>query len=344
MSCPFKGVADYHRKYVDGKAPWREEIKGNNLDLYTFINLSPKDENPFPQDVLINEIALPVKSSPYRGWYEKSLKTHDHAKYCMPIAMANSLGYILRSPITFSVSWSGDEKDEVIVNIINKNKEVHAVSTHSVSTHSAPGSFTLQYRFVMGTSQEYFTYIKGIANIRSRFNVMEALLESWWFEGTFGVVCLLNQPCDFIIKEGDPIASVMLVHKDSINFAVNIKKFTNKSFPNHKIWDWWQEVKGYFYDAIQDKKEKFKILNFFKKYKKKLMFNEDPIITPWGKYQRALHDFDYARGLHALENIKPKERAHFTPKDLFNKEYKLESITIDDYNTCVENEKENKES
>lgn len=318
MACPF----------LEKTRLLLEKVKKNHLDIYTQINSLEGSANKLHQSATINEIVFPVKSNPYRGWYEKDGKTYNHAKYCLPLSMANSLGYILRSPSTFRVFWDGKENSDAKIEIIENKKP-----THKITTHSARGSFTIQYRFVFKTSDKHFTYIKGIPNIRTKFNVMEALIESWWFEGTFGVVCLLNQACDLVIKEGDPIAVVMLLPTENLNFSIGLKQMTEKALPTYTTWEWWQEIKHQFYN-YQIKFKRFEIFRIFKKFNKKIKF---PKVWPMTE---SYHDFDYTKGRHVFEKDKPKNRFHFLPKDLRPRTTKLETLYVDNYNKII-NEKEN---
>jgi hypothetical protein len=41
---------------------------------------------------------------------------------------------------------------------------------------------------------------------------MEAIIEAWWNVGNFGLVYLLNQPGEFIIYKGQPIAQMFILN------------------------------------------------------------------------------------------------------------------------------------
>lgn len=305
MNCPF---------FNKIKIP-KNKIKNNLLEIYG-------DFNPAHPNASPNKIMLPVKSTPYREWYEKHPTTVDHAKHCFPLAMANSLGYVIRSPATFRVSWDGNENSDAKVEIIKNLGTIY-----NVTTHSAPGSFTIQSRFVFKTSDKHYVYVKGIPNIRTRFNVMEGLLEYWWFQGTFGIVCLLNQPCDFTINEGDPIATILLLNRDSLKFDTKIKNLTDRDLPMYKFWLWWNKIKSRFPSIISHDLEKTSIIKIFQKINKTLILDKNKSWPEWRQY----HDFDYARGRHVMEAEKPVDRLHFLPKDLFS-EKNIDSIKIDHYN------------
>jgi|GEM_PF-3508807 len=148
---------------------------------------------------------LPHPAEKGRDWWENDSKTRAHAHFCLPLLMANSLGYVIPSPGTFEVSWDGESDSDAIIAI----KEIAAHS--QVDGHSAHGSFTVQPGFIPRTQRpEEFLYIKGIPNRRAPYTCMEALVEAWWNPARFGLVFLVNQAGSFVIHQGDPLAQMFV--------------------------------------------------------------------------------------------------------------------------------------
>ena len=151
---------------------------------------------------------VPISAKKFRDWWEDNNRTKDHAKHCLPLAMANSLGYYIKSPGTFLVSWDGNVHSPAKVKAIEKSAH------YEVDAHAAFGSFTVQAKFVPVTDDPGdFVYIKGIPNERGMpYTCMEACIEAWWNVGHFGLVFILNQPGEFMIYMGQPIAHMFLYH------------------------------------------------------------------------------------------------------------------------------------
>lgn len=153
----------------------------------------------------------PILAVRHRTWWEDNQATREHAKHCLPLSMANSLGFYILSPGTFRVSWDGDYHKRAQITAIEKS------SHFEVDNHAAFGSFTVQPRFVPVTDDPGdFVYIKGIPNLRGLpYSCMEACIEAWWNVGHFGLVYLLNQPGEFTIYWGQPIAQMFLFHGEA---------------------------------------------------------------------------------------------------------------------------------
>lgn len=153
----------------------------------------------------------PIRATRYRDWWEDNIATKNHARHCLPLAMANSLGYYILSPGTFIVKWDGDVHKRAVIEHIEKS------SHYVVDDHAAFGSFTVQPKFIPRTEKSgEFVYIKAIPNERCiPYTCMEAVIEAWWNPSNFGLVYILNQPGEFLIQKGQPIAQMFVINNVS---------------------------------------------------------------------------------------------------------------------------------
>lgn len=149
----------------------------------------------------------PVPAVKLRDWWDDNRKTQNHAKHCLPLQMANHLGYYILSPGTFLVKWDGNIHAPAQITHIEKS------SHYEVDNHAAFGSFVVQAKFIPVTEDPGdFVIIKGIANERNcPYNCMEAAIEAWWSKGNFGLVFMLNQPGEFMIPMGKPLAQMFVL-------------------------------------------------------------------------------------------------------------------------------------
>lgn len=176
----------------------------------------------------------PVPAKKMRQWWEDNSRTANHAKHCLPLSMANSLGWYILSPGTFLVSWNGDVQQNAVITAIDKS------SHYEVDAHAAFGSFTVQAKFIPVTEDPGdFIYIKGIANERCcPYSCMEAAIEAWWNVGVFGIVFLLNQPGEFLINKGQPIAQMFMMS----GAAASADLTTQNGYPDEHFG--WQAKRG----------------------------------------------------------------------------------------------------
>jgi len=145
----------------------------------------------------------PAPGQAHRDWWADDPQTRGHAQHCLPLLMANRLGYVVRSPGTFQVCWSGNWKRLPQIEVLDDSGII-------VDAHTGSGTFTVQPGFVVSTTDvDDFVMIRPIPNVRGAwFTAMEALIEAWWQPGEFGIVCLLHRPGVFVVKRGDPLAQM----------------------------------------------------------------------------------------------------------------------------------------
>jgi hypothetical protein len=83
----------------------------------------------------------PIPAPLHKAWWQDNDKTRNHAHHCLPLSLANSLGYCILSPVTFKWSWDGDIQKDAVIEIIE------AVGPCTVDAHAAYGSFHHSARF-----------------------------------------------------------------------------------------------------------------------------------------------------------------------------------------------------
>jgi len=173
---------------------------------------------------------MPIVPPPHKGWWQDNVKTRNHAQHCLPLAMANSLGYYILSPVTFSVEWNGDiQADAVVKTLTDTNGFITA------DAHATHGGFTIQPGFIATTDVPGdFIMIKNLPNERFQFfTCMEALIEGWWSKARFGLVCLMTRPGKFLINRGDPVAQLCVYRQEAALHDIVMKDMP----PEYTQWE-----------------------------------------------------------------------------------------------------------
>jgi len=87
-----------------------------------------------------DEIIQPLMGNPKRDWFTS------HFYYCLPLAIGNQYGFVIKSMRDFDIIWDGTEKDAVItfLNEDNCNKQY-------IGTGFSQGIITVQNHFHLKT-------------------------------------------------------------------------------------------------------------------------------------------------------------------------------------------------
>lgn len=87
-----------------------------------------------------DEVIQPLKGLVKRDWFDP------HAYYCLPLAVGNQYGFIIKSLRDFDISWNGTQDDAVITFINEDNSEKQIIKTGFRS-----GIVTIQNQFSLKT-------------------------------------------------------------------------------------------------------------------------------------------------------------------------------------------------
>ncbi len=129
-------------------------------------------------------------ASPKRPWMDK---LHDGFAYrCLPLVMANQLGWVIRSPLAFEAVWSGgDDPAHLTIDIDCATPEHQRpmVSSHfggGILTVSLPWLFALERGGSHGDGGRGEVWVGGVPNQwRQGVVPLEGVVETGWSPYTF---------------------------------------------------------------------------------------------------------------------------------------------------------------
>lgn len=179
-----------------------------------------------PQDDMPVEVA-PVE----RDWMEQSPLRF--AYRCLPLAIANRAGWIIRNPTTFVAVWNGGlAKTDLQVNFNPTQSSFESYETYTTITLNAPakpepirppdprisshfgvGVVTFSIPYLFRTPKAVNLWVKGPANyIKDGAQPLEGIVETDWLASTFTMNWKLTRPrMPVTFKAGEPICMVVPV-------------------------------------------------------------------------------------------------------------------------------------
>lgn len=124
---------------------------------------------------------------------ERDWMTAANQKYpyrCLPLAMANQLGWDVINPMTFTVRWTGGpDKKDVIIETPTKKPHPLALS------HFGVGTFTLSIGYVFRTSPDMNLLITGPTNYPlDGLQACSGYVETEWLPATSTMNWLCTRP------------------------------------------------------------------------------------------------------------------------------------------------------
>jgi hypothetical protein len=121
-----------------------------------------------------------------RGWMDEF--PHRVPYRCLPINMANQAGWLVRTPVAFSVTWSGKhELDAIKITFLERLKpEREDVLRRHIKSNFGGGILTFAFPWLFRTPRGIGLWVRGPANLfRHNARAIEGLVESDWAHAPF---------------------------------------------------------------------------------------------------------------------------------------------------------------
>ncbi|HVZ93248.1 MAG TPA: DUF6065 family protein [Phycisphaerales bacterium] len=144
-----------------------------------------------------------IEPAPHkREWMDATYKKV--AYHCLPLVVANQVGWIVRCPANFTATWSG-KMDNNAVKVVYAPDSAHLA--HTAVSHFGSGVLTFHLPWLFRTSPGIGLLIRGPTNdIKDNAVPLDGLIETDWSPYSFTMNWKLvrrNVPVYF--KKGDPV-------------------------------------------------------------------------------------------------------------------------------------------
>lgn len=151
-------------------------------------------------------------ASARREWMDNT--TGRFAYRCLPLVMANQLGWVVRSPGTFSVKWGGKVGVE---SLTIRHTEGPEEFRRNVLSHFGHGIVSFMFPWVFRTPPGVALLVRGATNFWvHNAHPLDGLVETDWISTTFTMnwqMTSLNREAWF--RKGDPIAMLTPMRVDT---------------------------------------------------------------------------------------------------------------------------------
>jgi len=143
-----------------------------------------------------------------RVWMEQT--NVGFAYRCLPLTMANAMGWIIRCPVTFWADWNGQVLHD------NSIRLGFQETTYSwwkvIQSHFGLGIITFQLPWLFHTDEESVGLLaRGLPNYyKPNCHALEGFVETWWCPFTFTMNWKIIAPnTPVLFEKGDPICFIL---------------------------------------------------------------------------------------------------------------------------------------
>ena len=159
-----------------------------------------------------------VPASLRREWMTDS--PGQYAYHCLPLVVANQMGWFLLSPVTFTATWDGsDSADGVKI-------EFEDGYESSVKSHFGCGIITFDLPFLFRSPPGINLWVKGPANrIKDGVQALEGVVETDWLSYTFTMNWKLTRPgLPVMFGRDEPICMIVPIKADLLESLQPVRR------------------------------------------------------------------------------------------------------------------------
>jgi hypothetical protein len=179
-----------------------------------------------------------------RDWMDQA---HQRFPYrCLPLAIANQAGWILRSPSAFAAFWyGGPGKEDVQIRF-------DGPPDNRIVSHFGLGTITFTIPFLFRTPPGINLWVKGPANwIKDGIQPLEGVVETDWLSSTFTMNWKITRICEWVrFDAGEPFCMLVPVPRGLVESLVP-QRIAISSAPELKAqYDTWQDSRKGFLHGL----------------------------------------------------------------------------------------------
>lgn len=204
---------------------------------------------------------MPVVAAPVeRDWMDQSIQRF--AYRCLPLAIANRAGWIIRNPTTFVAVWNGGlTKQDTLVNFNPSESNFESYQTYTtitlntpkpagpvkppdprITSHFGSGVITFSMPYLFRTPKGINLWVKGPTNyIKDGAQALEGIVETDWVNSTFTMNWKLTRPHMAVtFRAGDPICMIVPIPRGLAEDLEPVRmpmELDPQVFQDYKAWE-----------------------------------------------------------------------------------------------------------
>jgi hypothetical protein len=186
-----------------------------------------------------------------RDWMDAFADRHPYR--CLPLVVANTTGWEILCPISFTASWTGGPRIEDIRIDPDDGASRDELARIAVS-HFSAGVLTFHTGYLFQTEPGWDLWVGGPPNwVKDGIQPLTGVVETDWLPFPFTMNWKFTRPGLVQFKKGDPICFIMPISHTAIDEVVPITKPITANAPLHADYLAWGQSRTSFLEKLQSR-------------------------------------------------------------------------------------------
>mgnify|MGYP006277545559 CR=1 FL=1 len=191
---------------------------------------------------------FPIESADYkREWMDNY--SNSFAYRCLPLKIANECGWLIRSPINFSLEYLNDDSSLGSVKVdIEDGDGKNQIYKSYITSHFGRGVVTFSIPQIFRTPKPYCVWVRGYPNYyKENVSFLEGIVETYWLHSTYTYNIRLVEKNKVVhFQKGEPIMFFTLVNLSEINNSRVIYDSITNQPELQQAYQAWSDSRNYF--------------------------------------------------------------------------------------------------
>jgi len=183
-----------------------------------------------------------VPGSPDRDWMDGFHNRHPYR--CLPLSMANTTGWELLCPFSFTAEWNGGPQKEDIT--ITPDRP-HPDIAKMVESHFTQGVLTFHAGYLFRTPPGWAVWATGAPNhVKDGIQALTGLVETDWLPFPFTMNWIFTRPGRVSFKKGEPFCFITLTEHRKLEAVQPVIRSIDSDPVFKGQFDAWNRQRGEF--------------------------------------------------------------------------------------------------
>jgi hypothetical protein len=215
-----------------------------------------------------------VPGRPERGWMDAFSSRHPYR--CLPLVVANTSGWELLCPFSFTASWNGGDLAKDLRIDPDEDTEVDRLARFAVS-HFSGGVLTFHTGYLFRTEPGWDLWVGGPPNaIKDAIQPLFGVVETDWLPFPFTMNWHFTRPGMASFKKGEPYGFIMPIPHTAVDDCQPIVKPLTAEPELHKAYAEWGQSRASFLEKLLAHDEEAKAQRWQRDYFKGQTPQGDP--------------------------------------------------------------------
>ena len=196
------------------------------------------------------EEPMPIRTADRRRqWMDE---TEDRYAYrCLPLAIANQMGWEILSPVSFSARWNG-KSDLKSIRI-----KFDDAPSDMIGSHFGHGVLTFSMGYLFRTSKSHNIWVKGPTNLpKDGIAPLEGIIETDWIPFTFTMNWQFTRKRNWVrFEKGEPICTILPYPRHYIGKFEPQHKVINENARLYEQYVKWRDDRLQFNEELKQQQE-----------------------------------------------------------------------------------------